>query len=66
VPNGDDDMGSAIGSGTDEGGGMFTEPGPPSPTDDDDAVIRSLGRRHKRRRGRGQSRAGRRARRGRR
>ena len=37
MPNGDDDISSIVGSGSDEGGGMFSEPAPmPSPTDDDD------------------------------
>ena len=49
MPNGDDDMGGVIGSGTDEGGGMYTEPGPPpEPDDDDDLSNRKIKRRTRR------------------
>jgi hypothetical protein len=53
--NGDDgdDMAGAIGSGTDMGGGMFTEPSPPpSPTDDDDGLFKRKPSRKRVRQGR--------------
>lgn len=50
MPNGDDDPSSAVvGSGTDMGGGMYTEPGPlPTDDDDDDNFKRKVKRRTQR------------------
>ena len=62
MPNGDD-MSAVVGSGTDEGGGMFTEPGPPPEPDDDDNGNSNRKSRRTRRHSRPQFRSTRKARR---
>jgi hypothetical protein len=56
-------MSSVVGSGSDEGGGMFTEPSPMPAPDDDDNGNRIIKRQTRRRHGRPKFRSTRKARR---